>query len=96
MNGIVKSPILDSTGTPAPASAMWQVPGTQSPYFGWMGEEGFTTIRLDMVKALTPHPQFRMRGVVWLEGNTNVVINADDMARLMKRLGWREPGTERT
>ncbi len=93
-NLALKSPILDSTGVATPSTSSWRAPGGQSPYFGWLGDEGFTTLRIDSIKAMTPHPQMRGRSVVWLEGALNVVVNSEDSARLLKRLGWCEPGAK--
>lgn len=99
----VKSNILDASGNRAvvPITSAWRSPGGQSPYFGWFGQDGFSTIKIDRVQAI--FPQMKQTGqftpaeptglyVVVLDG-MNMLINDQDALRLMKRMGWIEPGT---
>jgi hypothetical protein len=97
----VKSMILDPQGSRAesPTSA-WRAPGGQSPYFGWLGADGFTTVRVDRIQALFPQmkqvgqfsaPEPTGNYVIVQEG-VQLVINDQDALRLMKRMGWIEPG----
>ena len=97
----VKSMILDPGGARAesPTSA-WRAPGGQSPYFGWLGADGFSTVRIERIQALFPHmkqtgqfsaPEPTGLYVMVLEG-AQFMINDQDALRLMKRMGWVEPG----
>jgi hypothetical protein len=92
MSQTVKSPILDPSGVRADASVHWRVPGGQSPYFGWMGQDGFTTLKIDEVVAMWPNPQISSRYQLALKNGSQMSINDQDALRLMKRMGWIEPG----
>jgi hypothetical protein len=91
----IQSPILGPDGVRAPVSACWQAPAGSSPWFGWFGDDGFTTVRIESIKAVTPHPQMRGRMIIWCDGNCNLVIGSEDCMRLLKRMGWMEPNERR-
>jgi hypothetical protein len=92
LTATVKSTILDPTGQRAQVSAHWQPPKGSSPFFGWMGQEGFSTIRVENVQAICPQGNFPDRYVVSLKYGVTMIINGEDALRLMKRMGWLEPG----
>lgn len=98
MNANGRVVVLDSAGTSlAPSSSYsWAPPrdknsGQRAEYFGWLGPDGFSTVRIDDVMAVFPNPQRREMYILMLHYQVNMAINYEDALRLMKRLGWMEP-----
>ena len=95
-----KSQILDPTGTRAESSRHWRAPSDKSEYFGWMGADGFSTIHVKSVRLAGPHmvqeyqhrpPVASGNYYIVLDGGVQVIINAEDAMRLLRRLGWYDP-----
>ncbi len=91
-NGSIRSQILDPSGERAATSTM-EAPGGQSPYFGWMGADGFSTVRVDRIQAVFQSPQRSDQYILVLEYGVSMTINSQDGLRLLCRLGWKEKGT---
>jgi hypothetical protein len=83
--------ILDDTGTAVKTSASWQEP-RGGHYFGWLTADGFCTVRIEHVQAISPSAHRRDQYVVLMLHGVALTIGDQDALRLMKRLGWVEPG----
>lgn len=88
MSVALKSVVLDERGERAISTTTWEPPKGSHPFFGWMGDEGFTTLRLEDIQAVTPHPQLRGRMIVFMRAGLQVFVNGADGERLLRRLGW--------
>jgi hypothetical protein len=95
-----KSNILDASGQRAESSRHWRVPSDKSGFFGWMGADGYSTIRVSEISAMfpevtrdTPHSAPTVTGnyIVFMGPQSRMVMNAEDSIRLMRRLGWYDP-----
>lgn len=85
--------LVNPTGSPVNSSE-WEAPKGSSPYFGFLDSKGgFNTIKIESIIALHPNPNGMF--VVHL-GTANMVMDASDGFRLMKRLGWSEMSRLRT
>lgn len=90
--------IVDDNGAAVRTSATWQDP-RGGPCFGWLSDTlGFCTIRIDDVQAIFPDADPRVRGLykIIMRDGIAMSINDQDVLRLMKRLGWTEPGQKRS
>ena len=85
----LRSTILDAAGNRAPAATM-EAPAGHSQYFGWLGSDGYATVRIDAIQALFPSPQRADQYLMVLKYGANMVINSEDAKRLMRRMGWSE------
>ena len=91
-NGAVRSPILGAYGERAETATM-EAPSGSSPFFGWLGDNGYATVRLESVHALIPNPNRRGEYVMALDAGAQLGINGEDALRLMRRLGWSQKST---
>jgi hypothetical protein len=91
-NGDIRSVILGENGE-ALRSVTWSAPAGSSPFFGWMGDEGFTSVRISEIQCVFPNPQRRDQYVMTLHG-VQLLINVEDAYRLMRRIGWTQPQGE--
>jgi hypothetical protein len=75
----------------------WTPPGGNGPggeYFGWLGPLGFSTLKVARVVTIMPaqdKPEFHVVGLD-VSGLNCIAMPNVDAYRLMKRLGWKEPG----
>ena len=89
-NGGAASQVLDATGHRALASATMEPPTGSSPFFGWLGPDGFSSVRIDAIQAICPDQRRTGQYVLSLKYGAAMVINTEDAMRLMKRLGWSQ------
>lgn len=88
---LARSPLLDDTGQRV-TSCAWEPPRGSSPYFGWMGDAGFSTLKMESIVAMFPNPQRSDLYIILLSTGAQMAIGLTDGERLIKRLGWTEPG----
>ena len=81
--------LVDASDRPI-TNLSWKPPQS-GQFFGWMSSDGFSTVRVDSIQAIYPNPQRSDVHMLCLQYGTQMVINNLDAARLIKRLGWKEP-----
>lgn len=91
-NGTVRSPILDPSGERVETATM-EAPSGSSPWFGWLGDNGYATVRIESIQVVVPNPQRRDEHIIGLSNGANLGINGEDCQRLMRRLGWTQKST---
>lgn len=91
-NGTVRSPILDPSGERVETATM-EAPSGSSPFFGWLGPNGFATVRIESIHAVVPNPARNGDFIIGLANGAQCGINGEDATRLLRRLGWTQKST---
>jgi hypothetical protein len=84
-----RSALVEPSGRPI-SNLSWKPPQAGG-YFGWLSADGFNTVKLDSIQAICPSTNRNDSHMISLQHGVAMVINNLDAARLMKKLGWKEP-----
>ncbi len=83
-------PILDGNGNVTAQGIELRIPPRDSAYFGWVTEDGPSTVEMAAVQCVFPNPQRNDLYFIVTKYGVNLSIPRSQIGELLMRLGWTE------